>query len=150
MRVYEGRIVYEEVCRGTVEPLSTPAKVSGYLSDAFNEYPLQEQFVVIPVSRKNHPLGRFTVSVGTANSTLVHPREVFRPAILAGASAVVVAHNHPSGNPAPSRADIQVTRDLREAAKILKIDLLDHIVVGRPEDDPYGLGYYSFNDAGLV
>ena len=150
MQVYEGRIVYEEVSRGAVEQLSTPAKVAGYLSDAFNEYPLQEQFLVIPVSRKNHPLGRFTVSLGTATSTLVHPREVFRPAILAGASGVVVAHNHPSGNPAPSRADIQVTRDLRAAAKILKIDLLDHIVVGRSEDDPMGLGYYSFNDAGLV
>lgn len=150
MRVYEGRIIYKEVSSGAVEPLSTPEKVSGYLSEAFNEYPLQEQFVVIPVSRKNHPLGRFVISVGTVSSTLVHPREVFRPAILAGASAVIVAHNHPSGDPAPSRADIQVTRNLREAAKVLQIDLLDHIISGRIEDDPHGLGYYSFNDAGLL
>ena len=150
MRVYEGRIVYEEVSRGSVEPLSTPAKVSGYLSEAFNEYPLQEQFIVIPLSRKNHPLGRFVVSVGTAHSTLVHPREVFRPAILAGASGVIVAHNHPSGDPAPSRADIQVTRRLREAANLLQIDLLEHLIAGRLEDDPQGLGYYSFSDAGLL
>ena len=150
MRVYEGRIVYKEISNGQVEPLSTPDKVSGYLSSAFNEYPLQEQFLVIPLSRKNHPLGRFVVSVGTANSALVHPREVFRPAILAGASAVIVAHNHPSGDPAPSRADIQVTRQLREAAKILQMDLLDHLIVGRVEDDPLQIGHYSFSDAGLL
>ena len=150
MRVYEGRIVYEKVSCGPVEPLSTSAKVSGYLRDAFNVYPLQEQFIVIPVDRKNRPLGRFVISVGTVSSTLVHPREVFRPAILAGASAVFVAHNHPSGDPAPSRADIRATRQLREAAKILHIELLDHVIEGRTEDDPNGLGYYSFSDAGLL
>lgn len=150
MRIYEGRIVYREVQSGDAQRLDDPKTVAGYLSDAFNEYPLQEQFITIPLNRKNYPLGRFIVSVGTANSALVHPREVFRPAILAGASAVIIAHNHPSGDPSPSRADIQVTRTLREAAKIMNIDLLDHLIAGREEDDPQGLGYYSFNDAGLL
>ena len=80
----------------------------------------------------------------------MHPREVFREAIRLSASAVIVAHNHPSGDPAPSRADIQVTRQLREAAKVIGIDLLDHIVLGRRAADPHGVGFYSFNEAGLI
>lgn len=150
MKVYEGRIVYEQVSDGIVEPLSTPTLVAGYLSDAFNSHPLQEQFIVIPVTRKNHPLGRFMVSLGTASSALVHPREVFRVAILSGASAVMVSHNHPSGDPAPSRADIAVTRQLREAGQIMGIELLEHLIVGTVKEDPQGLGYYSFSDAGLL
>ena len=150
MQIYEGRIVYREVRSGDAEKLDAPKAVSGYLRDAFNEYPLQEQFIVIPLNRKNYPLGRFIVSVGTINSAIVHPREVFRPAILAGASAVIVAHNHPSGDPSPSRADLHVTRTLRDAAKIVNIDLLEHLIAGRPEDDPQGIGYYSFSDAGLL
>lgn len=150
MKIYEGRIVYQEIQSGNAERLDTSKRVSQYLKDVFNEHPLQEQLIVIPMNRKNYPLGRFTVSIGTATSALVHPREVFRPAILAGATAIIVAHNHPSGDPAPSRGDIQVTRQLREAAKVLSIDLLDHIIAGREEDDPQGLGYYSFNEAGLV
>jgi DNA repair protein RadC len=82
---------------------------------------------------------------------LVHPREVFKPAILASAASVVVSHNHPSsGDPHPSSADLQVTRQLREAAQVLGIDLLDHVVVGTKEGDPAGKGYYSFREAGLL
>ena len=87
---------------------------------------------------------------GTATSSLVHPREVFREAIRLSATAVIVAHNHPSGDPAPSPADIQVTRQLREAAQTVKIDLLDHVILGRQSTDPLGLGFYSFSDAGLL
>jgi DNA repair protein RadC len=84
------------------------------------------------------------------DSTLVAPREVFRGAILASASALVVAHNHPSGDPAPSQADIRVTRVLREAAKILEIELMDHVIVGDVKADPQKVGYYSFREAGLL
>jgi DNA repair protein RadC len=80
----------------------------------------------------------------------VHPREVFKEAIRLSASAILVAHNHPSGDPAPSRADIQVTRQLREAAKVIGIDLLDHIILGQKSKDPRGIGLYSFNEAGLI
>jgi DNA repair protein RadC len=69
------------------------------------------------------------ITLGTATSTVAAPREVFRGAILAGATALVVAHNHPSGDPAPSAADVQITRVLREAAKIIDIELIDHVVV---------------------
>lgn len=109
-----------------------------------------EKFWTLCLDRKNRLLRRVEVTSGTATSSLVHPREVFREAIRLGASAVIVAHNHPSGDPAPSRADIQVTRQLRESAGVLGIDLLDHVVLGRKNTDPTGVGFYSFSEAGAI
>lgn len=109
-----------------------------------------EKFWVLCLNRKNRLIRQVEVTSGTATSSLAHPREVFREAIRHGATAVVCAHNHPSGDPAPSAADIQVTRQLREAAKAVDIDLLDHIVIGLPAADPHGRGYYSFREAGLI
>ncbi|HXA15049.1 MAG TPA: JAB domain-containing protein, partial [Opitutaceae bacterium] len=83
-------------------------------------------------------------------NTLVHPREVFRAAIREGAAAIICAHNHPSGDPMPSAADLQVTRQLREAAKIVDIILLDHVIIGRAAADPSGTGHYSFRTTGLL
>ena len=71
------------------------------------------------------------ISQGTLDTILVHPRDVFRAAIAANAAAVVLAHNHPSGDPTPSEADIKVTRDLIRAGQLLKIDVLDHVIIGR-------------------
>ncbi|MGJ8639658.1 MAG: RadC family protein [Opitutaceae bacterium] len=109
-----------------------------------------EKFWALCLDRKNRLIRRVEITSGTATSCLVHPREVFREAIKLSASAIIAVHNHPSGDPAPSRADIQVTRQLREAAKVVGIDLLDHIVVGSKANDPQGMGYYSFNDSGLI
>jgi len=109
-----------------------------------------EKFWVLCLNRKNRLLRQVEITSGTATSSLAHPREVFREAIRHGATAVVCAHNHPSGDPAPSAADIQVTRQLREAAKAVDIQLLDHVVVGRAAADPRGLGYYSFREAGVL
>ena len=109
-----------------------------------------EHFWALCLDRKNRLILRIEVSKGTASSCLVHPREVFKEAIKLSASAIIAVHNHPSGDPAPSRADIQVTRQLREAAKIIGIDLIDHIVVGQRNKDPHGIGFYSFNEAGLI
>jgi DNA repair protein RadC len=71
------------------------------------------------------------VADGTLDTILVHPREVFRPALEANAAAVVLVHNHPSGDPTPSEADIKVTRDLIRAGQLLKIEVLDHVIIGR-------------------
>ncbi len=109
-----------------------------------------EKFWVLCLNRKNRLMKRVEVTSGTATGSLVHPREVFREAIREGALAVVCVHNHPSGDPAPSTPDIQVTRLLREAAKTIGIDFIDHVIVGRKEADPNGLGYYSFRSAGLI
>ncbi len=109
-----------------------------------------EKFWVLCLNRKNRLLKRIEVSSGTATAALAHPREVFREAVREGATAIVCVHNHPSGDPAPSAADLHVTRQIREAARALDIDLLDHVIVGQPASDPTGLGYYSFRAAGLV
>src|SRR4051812_22730816 len=150
MRVYEAKIVYSLISLGDEVKLDSPPKVTEYLRSAFEENPLQEAFYCVYLDRKNHPLGRHLVSLGTATSTLSAPREVFRGAILAGATALIVAHNHPSRDPAPSSADLQVTRQLREASKIIDIELLDHVIIGDQKADPNGLGYYSMREHGVV
>ncbi len=109
-----------------------------------------ERFWVVGLNRKNRLIRYEEVSAGTATSSLAHPREIFREAIRQGAAGVIVVHNHPSGDPAPSRADIEVTRRLREAARVIGIDLLDHVILGHVGLDPGKQGYYSFSDAGLL
>ncbi|HYC70036.1 MAG TPA: DNA repair protein RadC [Opitutaceae bacterium] len=109
-----------------------------------------EKFWVLCLNRKNRLLKRVEVSSGTATSSLAHPREVFREAIRHGASGIVCVHNHPSGDPSPSAADVQVTRQLRDAARAVDIEFLDHLIVGRTGSDPRGLGYYSFREAGVI
>jgi DNA repair protein RadC len=109
-----------------------------------------EKFWVLCLNRKNRLIKQVEISSGTATNSLAHPREVFREAIRHGATAVICAHNHPSGDPAPSSADLQVTRQLREAARAVDIQLQDHVILGRPQADPRGLGFYSFRQAGLL
>ena len=90
-----------------------------------------EQFQVVLLNTRRRLIRVEKISQGTLDTLLVHPREVFKPAILAQASAIVLAHNHPSGDPTPSDADIRVTRDLIRSGQLLKIDVLDHIILGR-------------------
>ena len=150
MRVYEAKIQFNLVHLGEAERIDLPEKAVAYLRSAIDTHPVQEGFYVILLDRKNHPLGRMLVTLGTLTSSLVHPREVFRPAILASAASVILAHNHPSGDPAPSAADIQVTRQLREASRAVYIEILDHVIVGSKESDPTRVGFYSFRNAGLL
>lgn len=98
----------------------------------WNHHPAndQEQFVVACLDTKHRVQCIVKVTVGTLDASLVHPREVFKPAIIEGSAAILLSHNHPSGNPEPSREDIQVTDRLTEAGKILGISVLDHIIHG--------------------
>ena len=91
-----------------------------------------ESFFVLILNTRKRIRGHHLVSTGTMDTILVHPREVFRIAIMAGASAVVLMHNHPSGEPQPSEADIKVTRDLMRAGELVKIEVLDHVIMGNP------------------
>jgi len=150
MKIYQAQIHYKLVSEMKQKELDAPEIVAEYLEDAFDDDPTVEWFICVPLDRKNKPLGRFVVTKGIATASIVHPREVFKPAILAGASSIVVAHNHPSGDPAPSRADISLTRALKECGSVLKIDLLDHVIIGNKLDDPQGIGYYSFQEASLI
>ena len=94
-----------------------------------------ETFRVLLLNTRRRLMDIQTVSNGTLDTSLVHPREVFRGAIASNASAIIVAHNHPSGDPTPSEADIKVTRDLIRAGQLLKIELLDHVIVGKATPD---------------
>lgn len=102
-----------------------------------------ERFVVFILNSQNRVQAVDIVSEGTLNSSLVHPREVFRSAILGIGAAIIVAHNHPSGNPEPSREDIEITRQLSEAGKIIGIPVHDHLIFT-------GLAYTSFAERGLI
>ena len=88
------------------------------------------------------------VSRGTVNESIAHPRDIFRPAVIASAYAVIVAHNHPSGDPSPSQADHSLTRRLAEAAELMQIKLLDHIIIGAQSNT--NPGYFSFKEAGVL
>jgi len=109
-----------------------------------------EKFWVLCLNRKNRLLKRVEITSGTATATLAHPREVFRAAIRESACAIVASHSHPSGDPASSSADLEITHLLREAAKTVEITLADHVIVGRVGADPLGRGYFSFREAGLL
>ncbi|MGI8867177.1 MAG: JAB domain-containing protein [Rubrobacteraceae bacterium] len=121
--------------------ISSPADVDGLLRGRIANLD-RENFVVVLLNTKNEVLESPTVSVGTLSSTLVHPREVFRPAIRASAASVVLAHNHPSGKMEPSREDREVTSRIGEAAKILGIEVLDHVILGD--------GYFSMKEHDLL
>ncbi len=101
----------------------------------------KERFCCLLLDTRNRYLRDEVVSEGSLSSSLVHPREAFRSAVRESASAVIFAHNHPSGDPAPSREDVELTRRLSEAGRVLGIRVLDHVIVG-------GGRYYSFADEG--
>ena len=107
-----------------------------------------ECFVVLLLNTRRKIQGHCLISTGTLDTILVHPREVFRPAVIGAAAAIVVMHNHPSGDPSPSEADIKVTRDLIRAGQLLKIEVLDHVVMGQP-DGANQKGYVSLRELGF-
>ena len=104
----------------------------------------REHFWALALNTKNQLIKMFEVSVGSLNASIVHPRELFRDAVRASAAAVVVVHNHPSGDPTPSGADIQLTRRLMKAGDVLGIEVLDHVVIGDGGD------HASLRDMGLM
>lgn len=109
-----------------------------FLGDVDREY-----FIVICLDTKNQPTSINVCHIGSLNASLVHPREVMKPAILSNAASILVGHNHPSGIPNPSQEDINVTHRLNEAGKVIGIELLDHIVMG--DDD-----FVSLKDKGYI
>ena len=110
--------------------LDTPERVADLLREESRQQDV-EQFRVVLLNTRRRLIGLESISQGTLDTLLVHPREVFKRAIAANASAVVLVHNHPSGDPTPSEADIKVTRDLIRAGQLLKIEVLDHVIIGR-------------------
>ena len=117
--------------RGESPVLDTPDAVASLMREE-TRLRNAEVFQVLLLNTRRRLVGEpIKISDGTLDTILVHPREVFRPAIAASAAALVLVHNHPSGDPTPSEADIKVTRDLIRAGQLLKIDVLDHVILGR-------------------
>jgi DNA repair protein RadC len=114
----------------------TPEKAAEYWRSSIATCPYFNPecdcFAVLLLNTRRRVKGHQLVSTGTLDTILVHPREVFRGAVIAAAAAIVIMHNHPSGEPQPSEADIKVTRDLIRAGQLLKIEVLDHVIVGNP------------------
>jgi len=102
----------------------------------------KEHFKLILLNPRNKIIGISTISIGTLNASLVHPREVFKDAIMHSAASVVLAHNHPSGDPEPSEDDLKITNKLVESGKILGIEVLDHIIIGKDN-------FCSYKERGL-
>ena len=112
--------------------------------------PCKEAFIVLVLNTRRRILGHNLITLGSLDTCFVHAREVFRPVIVAAGSAIILMHNHPSGDPTPSESDIKVTRDLIRAGQLLKLEVLDHVIIGQPGSDvvkPYvslrELGYFA-------
>lgn len=104
----------------------------------------REHFVVVALDARKRVIGIQTVSVGTLSASLVHPREVFKPVLLLNAAAIIVSHNHPSGDPSPSSEDRTATQRLQRAGELMGVPLVDHIIIG--EDSKF----FSFRESGLL
>lgn len=126
-RVSEERINYNKAITSTKEAVGfCQSLFTRLISDG-----LQEEFHVVTLDTKHRMIGSHRITVGTLDASLVHPREIFRAAIRDSSSCVLLAHNHPSGDPTPSREDIVVTDRMTEAGKLIGINVLDHIVLAR-------------------
>lgn len=121
--VKESSILYEK--RRITSPDDAARIIRDFIGDAD-----REMFIILCLNTKNEPTAIHTVSIGTLNSSDVHPREVFKVAILANSAAILLSHNHPSGDPTPSKEDIKITKRLKEAGEIIGIDIIDHIIIG--------------------
>lgn len=139
------RAVKEEVVR---LDMRAPENVYRYLAGELR-YEQQEHFIVLLLDTHRHLIKRCTISKGTINRTIVHPRDIFRDAILCNASSIILAHNHPSGDSTPSKLDRELTRNLVTAGESLHIPIIDHIIIGTITSDGSPT-YYSFREHGLM
>jgi DNA repair protein RadC len=125
-----------------LDRFTSPRQVFDYFHHEFRDS-RKEYFLILLLDGKNRIIRRVQISEGSLNQSIVHPREVFSPAVKESAAAIILVHNHPTGDPAPSSEDIAITRRLREAGEIMGIKVLDHIIIGDGE-------FVSFVERGLL
>jgi len=123
----------------------TPMDVCNFMSDL--AFLAQESFQILTINAKNGLINRHLITLGLLDSSLVHPREVFRAAILDSAKYIILVHNHPSGDPTPSAEDIRVTRQIVDAGRVIDIPPMDHIIFGRKDN---GAITFSMRETGTV
>lgn len=124
------------------QSITSPKDVADIMMEQMRFYQ-KEYFKVVLLNTKNMIISSEIVSIGSLNSSIVHPREIFSLAIKKNSAAVILVHNHPSGDPTPSREDVEVTKRLVEAGSIIGIEVLDHLIIGEGK-------YYSFREGGLL
>lgn len=133
-------------CISPAQLIDTPEQAMDYWRANVPNSPWYDEskecLVVLILNTRRRIIGHNLVSLGGLDTCFVHPREVFRPAIVAAGSAIVLMHNHPSGDTAPSEADIRVTRELIRVGQLMRIELLDHVIVGERHTSLKGLGYF--------
>ena len=141
--VYETLVVREDITNylKTGTRYTSPSQVSDTFQFLMKE--TKEMFITLHLDGKNRIIAMDVVSIGSLNQSIVHPRSVFMTACLTSAAAIILVHNHPTGDPSPSSEDISITRRLREAGEIMGISILDHIIIGNGE-------YLSFSERGLL
>jgi len=135
--VHYGPVSYES------RTMTSPCSVAEFIGTIVEDH-AREHFVVLFLDARNHLIGWQIVSIGTADSSLVHAREIFQPAILKGSVSIILSHTHPSGRVEPSREDLLVTERIAKAGEILGIRLMDHVVVSLREKRPV---FYSMRDS---
>jgi len=128
--------------RSETATIRSPQDIAALLTEEMRYLP-KEHFVCLFLNTKNQVLAQETLSIGSLNASIVHPREVFRAAIARGAASIACAHNHPSGDPTPSPQDLEITKRLVAAGEIVGIDVLDHLIIGEK-------GYVSLKEQGLM
>jgi len=140
--VFETLQVQEDVTRyiSPKERYTSPQQV--FDTFYFLNHETKEYFMGLHLDGKNRIVAIEVISIGSLNQSIVHPREVFKTALLSSAAAIILLHNHPTGDPTPSREDIEITRRLKEAGELLGVKVLDHIIVGET--------YVSFVERGLL
>lgn len=125
--------------------ISSPADVRDYIEQVFKlSIQAEEVMVMLVLDIKNNVIGAFEVSRGSLNASIVHPREVFKRALLLNGASIILGHNHPSGDPTPSMEDISTTERLVEGGKVLGIEVLDHLIIGNNGR------YKSFKECSLI
>ena len=128
------------------EMIDTPERAADYwrtnIPQADWYDPAKEALVVLILNTRRRIIGHNLVTLGCLDACVVNPREVFRPAIVAAGHSIIIMHNHPSQDPSPSEADIKVTRDLIRAGQLLKIEVLDHVIIGEGHVSLKNSGYF--------
>lgn len=142
--IYRCKLVRDSSQAKAPRTCSAPKESAALFREFIGDGADEEHFVRAALDARRRVIGLSLVSLGTLSASLVHPREVFEPAILLNAAAIVVCHNHPSGDCAPSAEDREATRRLAKAGELLGVPLLDHVILGE------GGAFFSFRDSGLL
>lgn len=135
--IKEGSVLYKD------RKITCPEDIV-QITRSFMENIDREKFIVIYLNTKNEPTAIHTVSVGSLNASIVHPREVMKGAILSNSNAMILVHNHPSGDTTPSSQDISITERLKDAGELLGIKVIDHVIIGDEGD------FYSFKEKRII